>query len=82
MQESALPRTVKESSPLYRTYADIGHTKACQCPPNHLNCMTAKEWIKSQLGVWQVNYEARGVRDKSLHPAAFPISLAKKAIGL
>jgi DNA modification methylase len=44
--------------------------------------MTAKEWIKSQLGVWQFNYESRDVRDKKLHPATFPISLAKRVISL
>jgi DNA modification methylase len=44
--------------------------------------LTAKEWIKCQLGVWQFTYEKRDIRDKSLHPATFPISLAKKVIGL
>jgi len=44
--------------------------------------MTAKEWLKSQLGVWQFNYEARDIRDKSAHPATFPIPLAKKVIEL
>lgn len=80
--ESALPRTINEASELYRTRIHIGHTKTCDCLPNHLNCMTAKEWIKSQLGVWQFNYEGRDIRDKSLHPATFPLSLAKKVIEL
>lgn len=44
--------------------------------------MTAKQWIRSQLGVWQFTYEKRDIRDKSLHPATFPISLAKKVIEL
>ena len=44
--------------------------------------MTAKEWIKSQLGVWQFSYEGRDVRDKQKHPAAFPIALAKRVIEL
>jgi len=44
--------------------------------------MTAKEWMKSQLGVWQFYYEGRDIRDKTLHPATFPISLAKKIIEL
>ncbi|MGA2323871.1 MAG: DNA methyltransferase [Sedimentisphaerales bacterium] len=44
--------------------------------------MTAKEWLKSQLGVWQFYYEGRDIRDKTLHPATFPISLAKKIIEL
>ena len=61
---------------------NIGFTRTCDCSPKHLNCMTAKEWIKSQLGVWQFNYERRDIRDKKLHPATFPISLAKKVIEL
>jgi DNA modification methylase len=44
--------------------------------------MTAKEWMKSQLGVWQFFYEGRDLRDKKLHPATFPIALSSKCIGL
>jgi DNA modification methylase len=44
--------------------------------------MTAKEWIKSQLGVWQFFYEGRDLRDKKLHPATFPIALSSKCISL
>ncbi len=60
----------------------IGTVRTCDCPPNHLNCMTPKEWVKSQLGVWQFNYERRDIRDKNIHPATFPISLARKVIEL
>src|SRR3954453_679493 len=60
----------------------ISHHRTCACPPNNLNCMTAKEWLKSQIGVWQFFYEARDIRDKTLHPATFPLSLAKKVIEL
>jgi DNA modification methylase len=44
--------------------------------------MTAKEWLKSQMGVWEFFYEGRDIRDKDLHPATFPISLAKQVIKL
>ena len=44
--------------------------------------MDAKEWVAAQLGVWQFYYESRDIRDKKLHPATFPISLAKKCISL
>jgi len=44
--------------------------------------MTAKEWLKSQLGVWQFYYESRDIRDKTVHPATFPISLTNKIINL
>lgn len=60
----------------------IRFRKTCDCKPNHLNCMTPKEWLKSQLGVWQFTYEGRDIRDKSIHPAVFPIAMAKKVIEL
>jgi DNA modification methylase len=44
--------------------------------------MLPKDWLKSQLGVWQFRYESRDIRDKKVHPATFPISLAKKIIEL
>ncbi len=60
----------------------INTEKTCNCPDNHSNCMTAKEWMKAQIGVWQFTYEARDIRDKKLHPATYPISLAQKCIEL
>jgi len=81
-QDSALPRVIKESNAIYQSKLNIEFTKTCECRPNNLNCMTAKDWMKSQLGVWQFYYEKRDVRDKSLHPATFPISMAKKVIEL
>jgi len=61
---------------------EIGHTRTCDCKPNRLNCLTAKEWLKCQLGVWQFNYEGRDIRDKRIHPATFPIAMAAKVIKL
>lgn len=61
---------------------DINYNKICMCKDNHINCLTAKEWLKSQLGVWQFTYEKRDIRDKTLHPATFPISLSKRVIEL
>lgn len=61
---------------------DLPHQRTCECPPSHINCLTAKEWLKAQLGVWQFYYEGRDIREKSLHPATFPISLAKRVIEL
>jgi len=77
-----LATTIREGSALYRTKLDIGYQRTCNCKASHINCMTAKQWLKSQLGVWQFNYEARDIRKKSVHPATFPISLAKKVIEL
>ncbi len=61
---------------------DINHKKTCECNGTNINCLTAKDWLKCQLGVWQFTYEKRDIRDKELHPATFPISLAKKVIEL
>lgn len=60
----------------------LGSERTCSCPPNHLNCLTAKEWLKCQLGVWQFFYEGRDIRDKDVHPATFPIALATRVIEL
>lgn len=60
----------------------IGYQRTCDCKENKINCMTAKEWLKSQIGIWQFFYEGRDIRDKELHPATYPISLAKKCIEL
>jgi DNA modification methylase len=60
----------------------IDNHRSCKCPINHINCLSAKEWLRSQIGVWQFNYEARDVRDKNVHPATFPISLARRVIEL
>jgi DNA modification methylase len=82
MQEILLPRTIRESSEWHRMPLEINTKKTCACPARHLNCMTAKEWLKSQLGVWQFAYEGRDIRDKNVHPAVFPIALARKVIEL
>jgi|GEM_PF-251318 len=65
-----------------RTFLDIRYKRTCNCPGNHINCLSPKEWLKSQLGVWQFTYEGRDIRDKKVHPATFPISLARKVIDL
>lgn len=61
---------------------DIGYDKTCDCPANHINCLTAKEWIKSQVGIWEFYYEKRDIRDKNIHPAVFPIGLPAQCIKL
>lgn len=60
----------------------IGTERICNCPPDHLSCISPKEWMKCQLGVWRFNYEKRDIRDKDIHPATFPIALAKRFIEL
>ena len=61
---------------------DIGYEKICNCPSNHINCLTGKEWAKSQVGIWDFSYEKRDIRDKNIHPAVFPIALPTKCIKL
>ena len=82
MQELTLPVATETLRPTNNHAIQISYAKTCQCSSNHLNCMTAKEWIKAQLGVWQFNYEGRDIRDKNQHPATFPISLAKRMVEL
>jgi len=76
------PKVVKDGQNLYRSKLLINHTRTCSCPTNHINCLTAKEWIKCQLGVWQFVYESRDIRNKNVHPATFPIALSKRIISL
>ncbi len=59
---------------------NISCDKTCECNPKHINCLTAKEWVKSQVGIWEFFYEKRDVRDKDIHPAVFPIGLPAKCI--
>jgi len=81
-KEQPLTIVVREESVLYRHKLPVKYQRTCSCPPSHINCMTAKDWLKSQLGVWQFFYETRDIRNKNLHPATFPIALAKKVIEL
>jgi DNA modification methylase len=67
---------------LQQVHLDIGTSRTCECEPSHINCLTAKEWIKCQLGVWQFAYEGRDIRDKTKHPATYPIALARRCIEL
>lgn len=61
---------------------ELAYKRTCKCPPTHINCLTAKEWVKSQVAIWEFNYEKRDVRDKNVHPATFPIELAAQVIKL
>ena len=81
-ESDRLPKSIYESSRLYGTRLSIGNERVCDCKASHINCLTAKEWLKSQLGVWQFNYESRDIRNKKVHPATFPLSLSRKVIEL
>ncbi len=61
-------------------YIKIDNHRLCDCPKGYLSCIEAKAWMKNQIGVWQFMYEPRDVRDKKVHPAVFPIAMAKRVI--
>jgi len=61
---------------------DINFRKICSCPDNHINCLTAKEWVRGQVAIWELYYKKRDIRDKDIHPAVFPIALPKKCMEL
>lgn len=61
-------------------YIKINHTRLCDCKKGFLSCIEAREWMKNQIGVWQFAYEPRDIRNKNLHPAVFPIAMAKRVI--
>lgn len=63
-------------------FLNIGHSRICDCKPNHINCLSAKEWVKAQVAIWEFFYEKRDIRDKNVHPAVYPIGLPKKCIEL
>ena len=64
---------------------NIGFVKKCDCADNHISCITAKEWVKSQVAIQEFQiredeikefyYGGRDIRDKNVHPAVFPIAL-------
>jgi DNA modification methylase len=61
---------------------DLPYTKTCKCLEGKLSCLDAKSWVKAQVGVWKVAYEKDDIRDKTIHPASFPIQLARRVIEL
>jgi len=61
---------------------EIGHVKTCNCPANHISCVTAKDWVKGMVAVQEFYYEKRDIRDKKIHPAVFPIALPAHFIKL
>ncbi len=61
---------------------DIPYQKTCQCFSNHINCLSAKHWMRNQVAIWEFSYGKRDIRDKNIHPAVFPIGLPAKCIEL
>ena len=76
------PRAIYKQDPLWGGKLAIPNGRTCPCKPNHLNCMTASQWLRCQTGVWRFSYEKRDIRDKRKHPATFPLALARQVIEL
>ncbi len=82
MTPKKMPTTIREGTSFYKKRLNINYKRTCNCGSTHINCITPREWLKNQLGVWQFSYESRDIRDKKVHPATFPISLSKRIIEL
>jgi len=61
-------------------YININDERLCGCRECNLSCLEPREWMKNQIGVWEFKYESRDIRDKNLHPATFPIAMARRVI--
>jgi len=59
---------------------DINFVRTCSCPDNKLNCLEPKEWVKSQVAIWEFFYEKRDVRDKDIHPAVFLLGYLRNVL--
>ena len=71
-----------DKSKIREELKNASFNKTCDCKGRKINCMTGKEWVRSQLGVWRFGYQTNDVRDKNIHPATYPIDLVKKCISL
>lgn len=60
----------------------IDNKRLCSCSEKHMNCLTAKEWVKSQVAIQAFYYQGRDVRDKNIHPATYPLALPTHFIKL
>ena len=41
-----LPKAILEGSEHYRTRLPVEYGRICECKANHINCLTAKEWLE------------------------------------
>ena len=60
----------------------LPYTRTCDCKPNHINCLSGKDWVKGMVTIKEFYYEKRDIRDKNIHPAVFPLGLPKHFITL
>ena len=77
-----MPMETRSKKMLVSSRLDIRHERVCSCAPSHINCLSAKEWVRSQVAIQPFYYESRDVRDKDIHPAVYPIALPAHFIKL
>jgi len=58
----------------------LNFKRICDCPENRKNCLDRKTWFKRQEAIWRFFYCAEDLSAKEIHPAIFPLSLAKACI--
>ncbi|UCH71971.1 MAG: hypothetical protein JSW62_06160 [Thermoplasmatales archaeon] len=51
--------SITETKPKVKKPLEIGFKKICSCKPNHINCITAKQWIQNQVAIWELYYKNR-----------------------
>ena len=43
---------IEENTQDYKNYKlKINYEKTCKCPSNHISCIDAKSWLKSQVAI-------------------------------
>lgn len=82
MERSLLARKESTLPDFPERRLKIAHERTCSCPLRHLSCVTAKDWVKGMVTIHEFFYEKRDIRDKTVHPAAFPIALPAHFIRL
>lgn len=61
---------------------NISHSKICSCQESHISCVSAKDWLRGMVTIKEFFYAKRDIRDKTIHPAMYPISLPAHFIQL
>lgn len=44
-----MPRTILESDDSHAKRISVGFIRTRDCAPRHINCLTAKEWLKARM---------------------------------
>jgi len=66
----------------YNEKLKINYKKTCKCSDKHISCISAKDWLKSQIAIQEFYYEKRDIRDKNIQSVVFLIGFHKFFINL